>query len=127
MTGADHNAERNDALARQLCSDALTWEAEPSAEAVGRLGRALDAAQSPREVRVRRLGMGLAALLVVGGLSWAWCGGLFAASEKPRMDAETAAVEPLQRELAALSQDATVFADAVWRGVPAPLRRLLHD
>jgi hypothetical protein len=120
-------------LEAQLRRDAATWRAAPSPEVAGRLHAAIAALPSTSrsgQRRTVRAAVAAAAIAVlVSVLVWTLSRpGL----PEPRGDSTPAvtlddALEPLEREFAALTDDTTTLAAAVWEGVPRPLRRLLEE
>ena len=117
MTNRDD--ERHDRLVARLRDDARTWDAAPSAASHARLHAAIDTWR-PAPTR-RRLWIAAAAAAVLGLTGWAWTRPRPAPAPQRTTLHLDAALEPLQRELAAVSSDGRAVLDAVWEGVRRPL------
>ncbi len=108
--------EWNDDFEAELRRDAVTWEASPSENTAARIHAAMAGSRTgsaPRSPIV------LGPVFAIGILSLiVW--GVWGGTTLPDAPRE----QHLERELSALGDDARALADAVWRRVSVPLRRL---
>lgn len=112
----------------RLRADAAAWRTA-EVDALGDRVRTAVASLPPRR-RPTRLVASLAALVLAGATWWAWPARPAAAPAAPAPATPVSlapAIEPLERELVALSDDAHAVVARVWDGVRRPVRRWLGE
>ncbi len=108
-------AEWNDDFEAELRRDAATWQASPSANTAAQIRAAMAGSRTGSAPRPPIVLGPVFAIAFLSLIAWGVWGGA-TVPEAPE--------QPLEHELGALKEDVQALADAVWRRVSVPLRRL---
>lgn len=111
----------DDELELRLRRDARTWDASPSPAIRQRLHAAIRAPVPPGTRRRSLAAAAAAAALLIVAIAAVLHRPLPPAKATHRAMHLDAALAPLQRELAAVTDDAHAVVDALWQGVRRPL------